>query len=78
MKIKLLPFDNAVKNAKEQGGILAELTNYTEIIGIDKKCWLKRENKILNVLEEEDYYYDCDFYFPKCCCEVIEDEKSNG
>lgn len=72
MNIKLLPFDVAVKKAKEQGGFVAKFSDNTQIVGIEKKNWVMLENKVLTVHKETYYYAGCDFSFPKCCCEVIE------
>ena len=74
MNIKLLPFDVAVKKVKEQGGLLAQFTDDTQIAGIHKKYWIELENKILTANKKYTYYYNtCYFSFPKCCCEVIEE-----
>lgn len=77
MKIKLLPFNEAVKKIKEHDEILAEYyTDRTKVAGISKEWWKKLENEVLTVYDDTDadWYYNQRFAFPKCCCEVIENE----
>lgn len=69
MKIKLLPFDEAVEKAKENG-----FAHTISICEIRKDVWDVSRKRTFEAKEEYETFNICNsIYIPKCCCEVIEE-----
>ena len=75
MKIKLLPFDEAVTKADECNRYSFE---YNTILGINMYKWYELSDKTYYANDISDKIFQITykgntFFIPKCCCEVIEE-----